>query len=242
MSIIRCPPRARAKQSKFYLKYFSIKSSVFRDTALYSLKWDTLCNDNLRAELLLITIIILSNSSENLRKFERNEEWCATRDVTTRTSCPVKKKRNYRTCTPGAVRTHYAGSIYAYRTWALCATIHVAKHGQMLNVVRLWNVDGSPTVGRKRTVAVSGANARSHERAPNCQWMDAELCPAVFVSLGNCNLARYLLEEFNSRIKNRFCAFWTALLSSNIFAQMARCECNNVSIWHFHIIESKWFL
>lgn len=59
----------------------------------------------------------------------------------------------------------------------------------------------SPTVSRKHTVAVSGANARSHERAPNCRWMDVELCPAVFVSL--TAIVRYLLEKFNSSFAHK---------------------------------------
>lgn len=51
-----------------------------------------------------------------------------------------------------------------------------------------------------------------------------QIMPAVFVSSlrGLYDRARYMLEEFNSPI-----------------AQIVRYEYNYVSIWRFHVIESK---
>jgi len=68
------------------------------------------------------------------------------------------------------------------------------KRGQMLDIVRLWNVDRSQIAERgARVVAVSGANAALAWKGAKLPVNGRRIMPVVFVSL-----ARHSLEEFNS--------------------------------------------
>jgi len=193
-----------------------------------------------------LKVITRDEKSTKIRARWRAKTWGET-FLLTDTIARVLQKRGGGTAYPDVhpatnTRTHYARSpashtyVCMYRTRALC-TVRLChsgrKRGQMLDVVRLWNVDRSQIAERgARVVAVSGANAALAWKGTKLPVNGRRIMPTVFVSL-----ARHSLEEFNSPHAHKapdpriLGGLFPVVGHSRADDPMYKC--NYVSIWRF---------